>query len=249
MDTSGCAGTSGLDLRSSNFYKDGEVAFSHPALAESLVFSHRPESLAVGSGADGTSRKIWPAALSFAAYLCAHPDVVRGKTVCDLGTGSGIAGILCAALGAKHVWLTDVETALTLCAENLARNSTAAQNGTTCPCRWGVDDDVRRLRERAGVSEFSVIIACELVYKQSAETFDALVRTILELSGPSTVVLVVYEFRSELFDDLHFFELMLEHFEVTSTPLDGSSSSCEEYLYTYRRKENSKPRETTSTRS
>ena len=80
--------------------------------------------------------------------------------------------------------------------------------------------DGRRL-PAAGVDAFDVIVASELIYKQSPETFCALVATMRALGGARAHVLVVYEFRGELFDDAHFFELMLAHYEVQTVQLNA----------------------------
>lgn len=42
----------------------------------------------------------WAGGLALALYFRAHPDVVRGKRVLDLGAGSGLVGIVAAKLGA-----------------------------------------------------------------------------------------------------------------------------------------------------
>ena len=51
---------------------------------------------------------LWPAGHLLARFLarCA-PDAVRERTVLELGSGTGLAGLTAAALGARHVLLTD----------------------------------------------------------------------------------------------------------------------------------------------
>ena len=248
-----CGVVDGLDLRSWQAHQDGTVRYSHPALAEPLQFEQRPQSLASGDEHDGTFRKVWPAALSFGSYLCAHDHLVRGKTVVELGAGSGVAGILCAALGAAQVLLTDLPSALPLIEANLEANRwCTATSCAACASRWGDEADVQALSERAGVATFDVIVASELIYKQSPETFRALVETMRALGGAHTHILVVYEFRGELFDDAHFFDLMLAHYDVQTVKLNAyapqlsdvqpgavgaaqsSEEECEEFLYLYR---------------
>ena len=43
-----------------------------------------------------------------AEYLLDHPDLVRGKDVLDMGSGSGIQGIAAALAGARSVTLSDL---------------------------------------------------------------------------------------------------------------------------------------------
>ncbi|KAG8468069.1 hypothetical protein KFE25_007121 [Diacronema lutheri] len=224
---------------------DGVVTFAHASLAAPLHFEQRPESIPTDGDADGTFRRIWPASLSFGAHLASCPDLVRGKSVVELGAGSGVAGILCAAFGAEQAWLTDLPAALPLIESNVARNERVATRCTAWPCRWGEDADIAALLEQAGVPAFDVIVASELVYKQRPSTFAALVDTMLALGHETSRVLVVYEFRDELFDDLVFFERMLTHYDVEVIPLRSAGTGapaaasradegeCEEFLYVY----------------
>jgi predicted nicotinamide N-methyase len=245
----------GLDLRTWEGHIDGQVTYTHPSLAEPLCFEQRPSLSADTNQIDGTFRRIWPAALSFGSWLCAHPAVVKGKSVLELGAGSGVAGIICAALGASEVWLTDLPSALPLIEANLMKNRGSTSNCNVWPCKWGDEGDFRGLRERAGRTTFDIILASELVYKND-HVFRALVETMRAFRSASGQILLVYEFRGDLFDDLSFFELMNEHFDVETVALDGyaltraasqsagaspaaatprevSETECEEYLYIY----------------
>ena len=42
-------------------------------------------------------------------YLASRAEIIKGKTVIDIGTGSGIVGIAAALLGAKNVIMSDIE--------------------------------------------------------------------------------------------------------------------------------------------
>lgn len=234
------AAIEGLNLRSWQAHVDGVVTFAHASLLMPLTFEQRPQTLESDGDADGTFRKVWPAALSFGAHLAAHPELVRGKRVVELGAGSGVAGIMCAAFGAKHVWLTDLPGALPLIETNCARNEHCASLCTIAPCRWGDEADIAALRLSSGGAAFDVVIASELVYKQAPETFDALIETMQALSHERSTVLVVYEFRGELFDDLVFFERMLALYDIEVVQLGKTAAvggdedeGCEEYLYIY----------------
>lgn len=46
---------------------------------------------------------VWGGGLALARHLRAHPDLVRGRTVLDLGTGGGLVAIASAMLGAAAV--------------------------------------------------------------------------------------------------------------------------------------------------
>ena len=69
----------------------------------------------------GTGMQVWPAAHVMVKYLeknYRHSQGLVGKTVCDIGTGTGITGIAAANLGAK-VTLTDQQHLLAFMQENV----------------------------------------------------------------------------------------------------------------------------------
>jgi predicted nicotinamide N-methyase len=60
------------------------------------------------SAAGTTGLRTWEASLPLGQYLCANPEVVRGKRILELGAGTGYLSILCAKyLGAEHVVASD----------------------------------------------------------------------------------------------------------------------------------------------
>lgn len=60
------------------------------------------------SAAGTTGLRTWEASLPLGQYLCANPEVVRGKRILELGAGTGYLSILCAKyLGAGHVVASD----------------------------------------------------------------------------------------------------------------------------------------------
>lgn len=97
----------------------------HPSV--SLRLQYTPQST-------GTHGRVWRAAHLVAA-LCAdgwggvHPS---GKSVVDVGSGTGAAGLACAALGASAVWLTDVDVDALTQAEDNARLNGLAHVATAC---------------------------------------------------------------------------------------------------------------------
>lgn len=61
----------------------------------------------------GCGGRIWPAAEVLGAYISSHVDRYRnewkGKTIVELGAGTGLAGLLVARMGVgcQGVWITD----------------------------------------------------------------------------------------------------------------------------------------------
>src|SRR4051812_26056757 len=67
---------------------------------------------------------VWAGGQALARHLLDHPEVVRGKRVLDVATGSGIAAVAAAKAGAARVTAIDLDPAAIRAAQ---RN--AAANG------------------------------------------------------------------------------------------------------------------------
>lgn len=65
---------------------------------------------------------LWPASIALAHEIAVREAEFRGRTVLELGAGTGLPGIVAAALGARVVQTDRNELALHLCRTNGARN-------------------------------------------------------------------------------------------------------------------------------
>lgn len=65
---------------------------------------------------------LWPASIALAHDLLARADQLPGKRVLELGAGTGMPGIIAAALGASVLQIDRDEVALHVCTLNKARN-------------------------------------------------------------------------------------------------------------------------------
>jgi len=68
---------------------------------DDLVIEERP------TGNEFYGEYVWPASLVMCEFLKRNPELVKGKRVLELGSGTGIVGLYAAKLGAEHVTLTD----------------------------------------------------------------------------------------------------------------------------------------------
>ena len=68
----------------------------------------------------------WGGGLALARYLIDRPELVAGRALLDLGTGSGIVAIAACLAGAAHVTAADVDPYATI-----ATRLNAAANGVT----------------------------------------------------------------------------------------------------------------------
>jgi predicted nicotinamide N-methyase len=70
-------------------------------MIDDLVIEERP------TGNEFYGEYVWPAGIAMCEFLKRNPKLVEGKRVLELGSGTGIAGLYAAKLGAEHVTLTD----------------------------------------------------------------------------------------------------------------------------------------------
>ena len=66
---------------------------------------------------------VWAGGQALARHVLDHPEIVRGRTVLDVASGSGVAAIAAARAGAAHVTALDVDPlAVAAAARNAAAN-------------------------------------------------------------------------------------------------------------------------------
>src|SRR5262245_49541925 len=65
---------------------------------------------------------LWPAAIALAHEIATRADEFRGKTVLELGAGTGLPGVVAASVGARVVQTDRHELALAVCRLTGERN-------------------------------------------------------------------------------------------------------------------------------
>ncbi|XP_026973247.1 methyltransferase-like protein 22 isoform X4 [Sagmatias obliquidens] len=91
----------------------------------------RPRAASPSKPSGPPRDKVWRGALFLADYILSQRDLFQGRTVLELGAGTGLASILAATM-AQTVYCTDVGAdLLAMCQRNIALNShlTAAGGG------------------------------------------------------------------------------------------------------------------------
>lgn len=63
----------------------------------------------------------WGSGIALARYLLDHPALIEGRTVIDLGSGSGVVAIAAAMAGARQVWACDSDPDARLASAENAR--------------------------------------------------------------------------------------------------------------------------------
>ena len=92
----------------------------NPKLAVSKLELHQdPHGLWSG----GIGATVWDAAIVLSKYLEANSEsLLKGKAILEIGSGTGVVGMVCAKLGAKSVLFTDQKCAMPLLNKNLFEN-------------------------------------------------------------------------------------------------------------------------------
>jgi len=181
---------------------------------------------------DDTAASIWGAAWSFATHLldsrstsvlrpCTDHYAVSGKTVVELGAGTGVGGLAAACAGAKSVMLTDLPDNIHLLHESLHCNRAALTARRGCDydigvralrwgscsqkqsLTWGVGGDCASVADESDVlgegekekekTTYDVVIAVDCIYCHSLH--DMLAQTAVQLCNEGGRVLIADEER------------------------------------------------------
>ena len=82
---------------------------------------------------------IWPGAVALSDYLCGSSDLVKGRTVLELGAGASLPSLVCLALGCAAIAITDYDGDQVI--ENIKQlvvaNGFDTPRVVVIPYRWG----------------------------------------------------------------------------------------------------------------
>ena len=170
----------------------------------------------------GIAFQVWPAGKALASLLLDPASsvarLVRNKSILELGAGCGIAGLAAAIAGAKKVFLTDRKETLPHLRNNVEINRVAIPT-TTHVCaeelEWGKEIGSEFIHK----DNIDVIIASDCMYW--ASLYDRLVMTLLNLSTPKTLILLVHQTRRKEVEKT-FYERLSRFFVISRVcPLDS----------------------------
>ena len=133
---------------------------------------------------------------------------MSGLNVIELGAGTGLAGLVCAKLGARVV-ITDKPFVLPLIAANTLLNIKAQSDGGEAwgeALQWG-----QKLPKRLKRRDNHLIVASDVVGCGDEALYPPLIKTLVELSFSSgAAILMSYKPRARF--ERIFFESAREHF-------------------------------------
>ncbi|KAJ3157230.1 hypothetical protein HDU89_002642 [Geranomyces variabilis] len=167
-----------------------------------LVLQTDPSG-ALGAGQGAT---VWDSALCLAKYIekraKREPTIFQNARVLEIGSGTGLVGLVVAALGAgtsASVTLTDTPNALLLLKHNvnhLAKMLEAQGHArpalSSAPLIWGSERDTADLKSSHPQLPTHVLLS-DCLYVPSL--YPALLKTLDTVCGPETLVWIAYEKR------------------------------------------------------
>lgn len=132
-----------------------------------------------------TGGSVWYAGIALSRHLVANPDIVRGKSVLELGSGCGLVGLTAAILGAREVLFSDIDHQEEILVENINMNRHLWQEFTSCsfrPLNFG--DSVPTMCSD-GSGEYDVLLGSDIGYDSTLH--EPLYSTILSFFGPHSM--------------------------------------------------------------
>ncbi|KIJ56579.1 hypothetical protein M422DRAFT_72783 [Sphaerobolus stellatus SS14] len=173
-----------------------------------------------GPGCGGIA---WPAGCVLANYLTTR-KTLQGLKILELGSGTGLVGIVAGLLHADSVWVTDQEPLLDLIRSNIDLNG--LQNVHVAKLDWGtaLDQGIR--------DDIDLILAADCVYFEPA--FPLLVETLCALAARSRNPEILFCYKKRRKADKRFFALLKKEFtwkEVLDDPRHGEYNQEGIFLY------------------
>ncbi|KAH9482956.1 Protein-lysine N-methyltransferase EFM6 [Psilocybe cubensis] len=155
----------------------------------------------VVDAAPGCGGLAWPAGQILASYLVQRgPDYIRGKNILELGSGTGLVGLVVGALRDAKTWITDQAPLLPIMKQNVSLNK-LEDKVIVAELNWGspIPADIPRP---------DIILAADCVYFEPA--FPLLVQTLNDLSDSKNEIYFCYKKRRKA--DKRFFGMLKKHF-------------------------------------
>ncbi|KAG9477159.1 hypothetical protein GDO78_002521 [Eleutherodactylus coqui] len=154
-------------------------------------------------------------------YLEAGGVNLQGRSVIELGAGTGLVGIVAALLGAE-VTVTDRDMAMEFLKSNVHDNvpKDLEHRVSVKPLNWGTG--------LQHFSHFDVILGADIIYLE--ETFQELLETLIHLSSEHTTILLSCRLRYQR--DHNFLDMMRKYFTVDQVHYD---QKVDVYIYKARK--------------
>ncbi|XP_073106414.1 uncharacterized protein [Elaeis guineensis] len=175
-------------------------------LGRKLTIHERDDTNDPSTGRALTGSWLWESALYLAEWMASEGRAyldLAGRTVLELGAGTGLPGLATAVLGAARVVLTDVAPLLPGLWANVEANGLEGQVEVR-KLRWGEEDE----------EEVDVVVMSDVFF--DPEEMEELGRTLRGVWGEGTRAWAASEVRASVGECLE--ELGRDGFEVVELP-------------------------------
>lgn len=155
-----------------------------------------------------------------------RPEIVEqvsGKRAIEIGSGTGLAGLALAHLGA-HVTLTDTPSVLDIIHINIKANEGKgmATRADVAPCVWGEDCGALK-------PPYEILLASDVLYHE--DSHGPLLATLRDLSDTNTRIIFAYERRRKIND--RFFKKATKYFDWKLIPATDINPGTEDAVTIY----------------
>ncbi|XP_068450961.1 EEF1A lysine methyltransferase 3-like [Clinocottus analis] len=166
----------------------------------------------------GVAAAVWESALHLCRYFEQQSVELRGKRAIELGSGTGVVGILAARLGAV-VTLTDLPLTLPQLQDNVSANAPSSSWPSTLPAvlplSWGED-------HMSFPSDWDLVLCADIIYLP--ETYPLLLETLAHLCKNRAVAYLSSKMREEHETPGFYEDCLPSRFNVELVHRDGSQN-------------------------
>lgn len=175
---------------STNWQREtGVVPISAYSEGQYVLKLKRGDEIVVAESAEEIGMKVWDCAALMSRWF-EKGDFVKGKTILELGCGTGLLGFACAKLGAKRVVITDLASIL----PTMEKNVKLTGLGDVCVARalnWNDEAACAQLKQEFG--PFDMIVASDVLVFAGDARMDGnkgMIGGLLLLADPATEILM-----------------------------------------------------------
>lgn len=155
---------------------------------------------------------IWDCAYVFSSFLSSEKSkkYFKNKVVLEIGSGTGLCGLIVACLEPKRVYLTDKEENLKFLERNVENNKDKINcDIVITSLDWNYIIDFKKIKE-----SFDIIIASDIIYH--GVNFSNILQLLDHFSTLTTQILLSYNHRIN--SSFEFFDKLEEKWKIKKLP-------------------------------
>ena len=146
------------------------VAFSYPGTNRTITLSTKLSEDDLSPIFDGSSwagTRVWSASIFGLKFLVEYTETIEGKSLCELGNGLGIPGMVFHMLGG-NVILTEHERIMSQLSANVWLNfpQTCGSTISTSPLNWSRESFQQLLKGHRRTNHgFDIVLNCDCIFE------------------------------------------------------------------------------------